>query len=56
MKLNSETKICGSNLLLVPYRKHHVPKYIKAFLPPSVWFDKITITYFLLKVSSLDDI
>ncbi|XP_013196162.1 alpha/beta-tubulin-N-acetyltransferase 9 isoform X2 [Amyelois transitella] len=27
MKLNSFTKICGTNIVLVPYKKHHVPKY-----------------------------
>ncbi|XP_053600765.1 alpha/beta-tubulin-N-acetyltransferase 9 isoform X2 [Plodia interpunctella] len=27
MKLNYNTKIVGTNIVLVPYRKHHVPKY-----------------------------
>ncbi|XP_028164502.1 N-acetyltransferase 9-like protein isoform X1 [Ostrinia furnacalis] len=27
MKFNSNTKIVGTNVLLVPYEKHHVPKY-----------------------------
>ncbi|PZC87262.1 alpha/beta-tubulin-N-acetyltransferase 9 [Helicoverpa armigera] len=27
MKLNSNTKIVGKNLVLVPYREYHVPRY-----------------------------
>lgn len=29
MKLNSNTKIIGRNVILVPYRDYHVPKYHK---------------------------
>ncbi|KAI5642306.1 acetyltransferase (GNAT) domain-containing protein [Phthorimaea operculella] len=27
MKLNSDTKIVGQKIILVPYREHHVPRY-----------------------------
>ncbi|KAH9638969.1 hypothetical protein HF086_005050 [Spodoptera exigua] len=29
MKLNSNTKIMGRNVVLVPYREYHVPRYHK---------------------------
>lgn len=36
MRLNINTRLVGKNTILVPYREHHVPKYVLYFICPFV--------------------
>jgi len=43
MRRNSNTRIFGKNVILVPYKIEHVPKYILALLTVDVFVNSIVL-------------